>query len=190
MDFAENILFSATAHPHWPVHVRAIRWLYADPGYMDMLEARRFPRCRAAASTAPAELLATKTECTTLSFNRRYWMKNGGVLTNPGKLRPQIDQPEGGTDPSIPLLARPPGRLLSAVAGQHRQPHRHHRRRPCLSRLASRMEHEIQAAWAMTCRDHYHRARATSIISTPRPPLTRLHTRKPPASARATLQPS
>lgn len=38
-------------------------------------------------------------------FNRRYWMKNGEVLTNPGKLNPEIDRPEGEIDPEIPLLA-------------------------------------------------------------------------------------
>ena len=36
-------------------------------------------------------------------FNRRYWMKDGGVLTNPGKLNPGIVRPEGDVDPEIPL---------------------------------------------------------------------------------------
>ena len=37
-------------------------------------------------------------------FNRRYWMKNGRVMTNPGKLNPEIVRPEGEIDPEIPLL--------------------------------------------------------------------------------------
>ena len=37
-------------------------------------------------------------------FNRRYWMKNGRVMTNPGKLNPEIVRPEGEIDPDIPLL--------------------------------------------------------------------------------------
>ena len=38
-------------------------------------------------------------------FNRRYWMKDGSVLTNPGKLNPEIDRPEGAIDPQIPIIA-------------------------------------------------------------------------------------
>ena len=38
-------------------------------------------------------------------FNRRYWMKDGTVLTNPGKLNPGIVRPEGEIDPEIPLCA-------------------------------------------------------------------------------------
>jgi len=38
-------------------------------------------------------------------FNRRYWMKNGTVVTNPGKLNPDILRPEGEIDPQIPMLA-------------------------------------------------------------------------------------
>lgn len=37
-------------------------------------------------------------------FNRRYWMKNGRVMTNPGKLNPEIVRPEGEIDPEIPLF--------------------------------------------------------------------------------------
>ncbi|MBQ7401921.1 MAG: hypothetical protein IJW05_00640 [Lentisphaeria bacterium] len=38
-------------------------------------------------------------------FNRRYWMKNGTVMTNPGKFNPEILCPEGDIDPEIPMLA-------------------------------------------------------------------------------------
>ena len=38
-------------------------------------------------------------------FNRRYWMKDGTVLTNPGKLNSDIVRPEGEIDPEIPLCA-------------------------------------------------------------------------------------
>ena len=38
-------------------------------------------------------------------FNRRYWMKNGTVMTNPGKFNPEILRPEGEIDPEIPILA-------------------------------------------------------------------------------------
>ena len=38
------------------------------------------------------------------SFNRRFWMKDGTVQSNPGKLNPGIIRPEGEIDPEIPLL--------------------------------------------------------------------------------------
>ena len=143
--FAENILFSAT-HTHTGPYTTALFGDHADPGYLDMVVAKTVSAVqRAVASLAPAELLATKTECTTLAFNRRYWMKNGVVLTNPGKLNPQIDRPEGATDPSIPLLAiRQEGfyRLLLAnivnhtdtIGGDY-----------VSADWPGRMEHEIQA---------------------------------------------
>ena len=39
-----------------------------------------------------------------LAFNRRYWMKDGTVATNPGKLNPDIDRPEGPVDREIGIL--------------------------------------------------------------------------------------
>jgi hypothetical protein len=44
---------------------------------------------------------AQNSEC---CFNRRFWMKDGTVQTNPGKLNSNILRPEGEIDPEIPLL--------------------------------------------------------------------------------------
>lgn len=38
------------------------------------------------------------------AFNRRYWMKSGNVITNPPRRDPEIERPEGPTDPTIELL--------------------------------------------------------------------------------------
>ena len=38
-------------------------------------------------------------------FNRRFYLKDGSVLTNPGKLNPQILRPEGDIDQEIPIVA-------------------------------------------------------------------------------------
>ena len=69
------------------------------------------------ASLAEAELYTTTTECSTLAFNRRYIMKNGKTLTNPGKLNPDIDHPEGGIDPLIIIAEiRQEGRPVMLLA--------------------------------------------------------------------------
>ena len=39
-----------------------------------------------------------------ISFNRRYLMKDGSVVFNPGKMNPEIVQPVGPTDPDVYLV--------------------------------------------------------------------------------------
>ncbi|PWU11782.1 MAG: hypothetical protein C5B50_22685 [Verrucomicrobia bacterium] len=57
----------------------------------------------------PAELFAGVTKQEGLTFNRRYWMKNGKVAFNPGQLNPNIVRPAGPTDTDVGviLLTRP-----------------------------------------------------------------------------------
>ena len=50
------------------------------------------------------ELVCGQTAESRFLFNRRYWLKNGRVMTNPGKLNPEIVRPEGEIDPEIPIL--------------------------------------------------------------------------------------
>ncbi len=59
----------------------------------------------AAEELFPGELLGGMAQDSRFIFNRRYWMKNGIVVTNPGKLNPDIVRPEGEIDPQIPMLA-------------------------------------------------------------------------------------
>ncbi|MFH1009324.1 MAG: hypothetical protein V1800_17755 [Candidatus Latescibacterota bacterium] len=40
-----------------------------------------------------------------LSFNRRFFMKDGGVQTNPGKLNPDIVEAEGPIDPEVAVVS-------------------------------------------------------------------------------------
>lgn len=50
-------------------------------------------------------------------FNRRYWMKDGKVLTNPGKGNPDIVRPEGEIDPEIPFfLIKENGKMAVLVS--------------------------------------------------------------------------
>lgn len=40
----------------------------------------------------------------TIAFNRRFYMKDGTVQTNPGILNPNIDRPEGPIDPEVLVM--------------------------------------------------------------------------------------
>ena len=56
-----------------------------------------------------------------LCFNRRFWMKDGTVVTNPPKCSPDVVRPEGEIDPEIPLilLGNGHGKLLLASISNH-----------------------------------------------------------------------
>jgi neutral ceramidase len=52
----------------------------------------------------PAQLSVAKGRCEGLTFNRRYFMRDGSVGWNPGKLNPEIVMPAGPVDPEVSLL--------------------------------------------------------------------------------------
>lgn len=52
----------------------------------------------------PAQIRAAIGHEGSLAFNRRYFMKDGTVGWNPGKLNPNILRPAGPTDSSLPIL--------------------------------------------------------------------------------------
>jgi hypothetical protein len=58
----------------------------------------------AQANLRPARLQAGIATQPGLAFNRRYWMKNGKVVFNPGQLNPNIVRPAGPTDPDVGML--------------------------------------------------------------------------------------
>ena len=101
---ADKVIYSAT-HTHTGPYTNVLFGCEPDPGYMADLAAKTVAALADAyASLYEAELYTASTECSTLAFNRRYIMKNGKTLTNPGKLNPEIDHPEGGIDPEIIML--------------------------------------------------------------------------------------
>ena len=101
---ANRVLYCAT-HTHTGPYVDEIFGVTGDPEYLKQLADKICISLKdALASLAPAELYTAATECSTLAFNRRYIMKNGKTLTNPGKRNPEIDHPEGGIDAAIPML--------------------------------------------------------------------------------------
>lgn len=59
---------------------------------------------RANAALEPVQMRAAIGKETTLGFNRRYFMKDGSVGWNPGKLNPDVVRPAGPVDYSLPVL--------------------------------------------------------------------------------------
>ncbi len=108
---AEHVLISAT-HSHTGPLLRA-RFLAAIEGrplqiakeYLAALPGRIAESVKLAdASLAPARVWTACGHEDTISFNRRYLMKDGSVKTNPGKMNPDIVQPAGPTDPDVAVL--------------------------------------------------------------------------------------
>lgn len=65
----------------------------------------------AAANLTNVAISAATGRCETIAFNRRFYMKDGSVAWNPGKLNPDIMQPAGVTDPEVGIvLFEPPHR--------------------------------------------------------------------------------
>jgi len=52
----------------------------------------------------PAQLFTAKGLCENLGYNRRYYMRDGSVGWNPGKLNPNIVMPAGPNDPEVGIL--------------------------------------------------------------------------------------
>jgi neutral ceramidase len=52
----------------------------------------------------PAQLCVAKGRCEDLTFNRRYFMRDGNVGWNPGKRNPDVVMPAGPSDPEVGLL--------------------------------------------------------------------------------------
>ncbi len=59
-----------------------------------------------------------KAFCMDYCFNRRFWMKDGTVVTNPAKCSKDVVRPEGEIDPEIPLILLDNGKnklLLASI---------------------------------------------------------------------------
>ena len=101
---AGKTLYCAT-HTHTGPYTYSLFGYTPGPEYMQSVAAKTVLALQSAyASLAPAELYTATTECSTLAFNRRFIMKDGKTLTNPGKLNSNIDHPEGGIDPLIVMM--------------------------------------------------------------------------------------
>lgn len=100
----ENILFTAS-HTHTAPEVRPGR-PGSNPEYNRFAVDRIVEAVHAAVATLrPGTVAWGCAHDARFAFNRRYWMADGTVVTNPPRRDPRIRGPEGTTDPDIPLLA-------------------------------------------------------------------------------------
>lgn len=105
-ELAGKVMYAATHTHTGPYTTGIFSDDCTDAAYIDELILKTVMALRnAKLGLAPAEMFATTTECRTLAYNRRYRMKDGKTLTNPGKLNPDVVEPEGATDPLIPIIA-------------------------------------------------------------------------------------
>ena len=115
---AENVLIAATHSHTGPLyagalreflHERAVKKHGSDPcEKVDyparLVEGLAAAIARAHAALKPVQLQAGLGQETGLSFNRRFHMKDGSVVFNPGRLNPNIVRVAGPIDPDLGLL--------------------------------------------------------------------------------------
>jgi len=100
-----GLIFSAT-HSHTAPYVTSLFGTSPDPDYLRSLVDKTIEAVLTAEQNlAPAVLKLGGVKDNPLAFNRRYWMKSGGVMTNPGVRNPDIVKPEGTVDREIGVLA-------------------------------------------------------------------------------------
>lgn len=121
---ADHVMISAT-HDHTGPVIMTVPSRYNLEGevkrivqnYTDALPGKIAQAVEEAnARLQPAEIRAAIGHEYTLAFNRRYFMKDGTVGWNPGKLNPNILRPAGPTDPSVPVVyvETPDGKGIAA----------------------------------------------------------------------------
>ena len=77
----------------------------ADPAYVDVLTRRIADAVRLAYQRRkPASLQVGRGSVEGIAFNRRFWMKDGTVRTNPPVQDPDIIRPAGPVDPELGIL--------------------------------------------------------------------------------------
>lgn len=115
-EFHNNLIISCT-HTHTGP-------LFADQGmneitqfaFEEMVDAGVRALRRAKLSLLPATLEAGSVYNNPYGFVRRYWMKDGTIVTNPGWGNPKIERPESEYDRTIGMLAvKYEGRLAAVV---------------------------------------------------------------------------
>ena len=114
-DFADNLLMAAT-HTHTGPEIRPNKGGLNDQQFALLEDKAVIAIEEAYANLMDSTIEAAKVNNNPCAFNRRYWMKDGCVQTNPGKLNPNIDRPEGPVDDEISVIAvKQEGRIAALL---------------------------------------------------------------------------
>jgi hypothetical protein len=115
-DFVDDLIMAAT-HTHTGPDIRPGKGGLNDKQFASLEDKAVCAIEEAYANLQDATIESAKVNNNPCAFNRRYWMKDGSVSTNPGKLNPGIDRPEGPVDDEISVLAiRQDGRLSGIIS--------------------------------------------------------------------------
>ncbi len=102
--FGDAVLLVTATHTHTAPEVRIGRAGYEE-AYLPFAVQATVEAVKEAVQSLTACTMETTTVMEgTCCFNRRFWMKDGSVQSNPGKLNPDIVRAEGEIDPEIPML--------------------------------------------------------------------------------------
>ena len=99
----DSLIISAT-HTHTGPELRRIEDDVTAYAYKQTVDAAMRALDRALMNLLPCELEAGSVYNNPYGFVRRYWMKNGTIVTNPGWCNPDIDRPEDDFDRTISFL--------------------------------------------------------------------------------------
>ena len=101
----DNLIFCAT-HTHTGPDLYDSEAPFPLDGYIEFIS-KVLVDCLVEAHSRmePVTMEIARTNSNPYAFIRRYWMKNGKVVTNPGKLNPDIVRPESEVDPEIAIIS-------------------------------------------------------------------------------------
>jgi len=114
---ADNIMISAT-HTHYGPATVTIFNTERDEDYCDWMAGQIADAVRRAQLSLRSVVMGySRVAIPEEVHNRRWYMKDGSVVTNPGYLNPDRVRPAGPTDPELSLLAfmTPQGQPASAL---------------------------------------------------------------------------
>ncbi len=108
----DHVLVSPTHNHSGPLTRELVAsGMYGDPDepYLALLARQVASAVQVAKGRlAPARLRLTLGEERSVNFNRRFWMREGPVRTNPGKQNPDVLRPAGPVDPRLWALTALP----------------------------------------------------------------------------------
>ena len=115
MEFADNLMVSCT-HTHTGPEIRRDiddqKQAYIDHIIVKTVVALK----EAAANLRESSFEAASVNSNPFAYVRRFWMKNGKVVTNPGKCNPDIVKPDGDYDRTISAVAvKQEGRIAAIL---------------------------------------------------------------------------